>query len=405
MLTLLLGSALAADWLTLLGTEEGRKDEPVRVFGFVQPEVVGVVGGERVNGERPLFNTVNGEASTAFVIRRARLGARGSIPKTGQKVTYFILLEAGEVALTRDFPIVATDLSVTLSWIPGARVRAGQMKIPVMEEIVQSVPASLEFVSFSNTLTGLLLENRVDDAGQYVGGAYGFRDVGVQVFDGFQEGRLAGAYAVMLSNGGGVHAADPDEPKDVTVRGELAWVTDGERTSGRREEVKIGGWWLEGRRELAGETTRRMRRGAFVHVEQGVAWSLVEVAQGVGTLEAGRNPPFAGSPVVMVADGEAWGVVAQGGVRLTAPVPGSQTPLSVGLKARYDEFHRRTEDEAAHRVFRTGTLGLELDPVPAVRIQANYEIRRLAAPDGPDAAQALARTMGDRASLQVTARF
>ena len=153
MWLLLLAASLAADWLTLQGSEFGRDDTPIHAFGFVQPQLDIFVGGERVNGERPIFNTIGG-TPTSVRVHRARIGVRGSIPKTEQRVSYYLLAEAGEVSLTRGAPVVLSDASLTLS-APGARLRLGQFKLPVMEEIVQGVAVSLEFIHFSNTLTGL----------------------------------------------------------------------------------------------------------------------------------------------------------------------------------------------------------------------------------------------------------
>lgn len=400
MLFALASAALAGDWLVIAGTEEGREDVPVKLFGFVQPQVEGIVGGELVDGQRPLFNRVNGVGPFSFLMRRARLAARGSIPGTDQRVTYFLMSEFGEVSITRGSPVMITDMTATLSYVPGVRFRVGQGKLPVMEEVVQGVAASLEFIHFSQTLTGLMLENDVVD-GQYVGGSYGFRDIGIQAFDGFQEGHLAGSYAVMVGNGAGLHSLDADWQKDLTVRGEIGWVPEGEKhTSGRRKEVKVGAWWLEGSREWEGDRARRMRRGAFLHAEQGKVWTLMEVAQGVGMLEAGRAPPFPGGEVVIAPDGEGWGGLVSAGVRW--PV---SKKITVGAKARYDQYHRRTETPEARRVFRTSTVGLEVNDAKHLRVQANYELRRLAAPEGPEAAQTLAASMGDRLSFQITARF
>ena len=404
------GAALGMDSHVPLGTELGRPDAPLQVFGFLQPQLDGMLGPpvtgleapplQGFNGEPALFNTVGGGGAWSFRVFRARLGARGSLPGTDQRVSYFTLLEAGEVALTRTAPVVPTDLSLTFSYIPGARIRVGQFKLPVMEEIVPPVAGSLEFVHFSTTLVKLLLENPVED-GAYTGGAHGFRDVGVQVFDGFQRGQVAGAYAVMVSNGAGMMSGDTDDAKDVTGRAEIAWVTAGERHDPRREEVKLGAWRLQGSRELDGARVDRVRQGAFLHVERGVAWGMAEVAQGRGVLEAGSAPPFVGGAVVVVPDGEAWGAVVQAGVRLRPG--GGETEL--GFKARHDAYHQQTELSEALRIFRTTTLGVELRPVKRLRLQANYELRRLEAPDGSPDAQAIAESMGDRVVLQATARF
>jgi len=397
MTLLWLATALGADWLTIAGSEHGRPDEVLHPFGFVQPQFDAIVGGEEVQDQALIFNTVNGQGPSAFQIRRARLAARGSVPNTHQRVSYFLMTEAGSVSLTRGAPVVFSDMTVTLS-APGARFRVGQGKLPVMEEIVQGVASSLEFIHFSKTLTGLMLENRVVN-GAYSGPSFGFRDVGVQVFEGFQEGKLAGSYALMVSNGNGIHAVDVDAAKDVSGRVELAYVTDGERHSGKREEVKVGAWWLEGTRPVGDDRYRRMRRGAFLHVEQGAAWTLLEWAQGDGMLESGFAPPFPGSEVVIAPEGTGWGAVASAGFRVDV------SDVTLGLKGRYDQFHRRTDVPEAERVFRTGTVGVEVNPHPLVRLQVNYELRRLDAPAGDEAVAVVTDAMGDRVTAQVTARF
>jgi hypothetical protein len=319
------------------------------------------------------------------------------VPKTNQRVSYYLMTESGQVSLTRGAPVVFSDMFVTLS-APGVRARVGQGKLPIMEEIVQGVAPSLEFIHFSTTLTGLMLENQVVN-GAYVGPAFGFRDVGVQLFEGFQEGHWAGSYALMVSNGNGIHAIDVDAGKDVSARGEFGYVTDGERNSGRREEIKVGAWWLEGTRGVDDTRYRRMRRGAFLHVEQGFAWSLVELAQGDGMLESGRAPPFPGGEVVIAPEGQGWGAVASAGVRFDVQ------DVTIGVKGRYDQFHRRTETPEAERVFRTATAGIEVNPHPLVRLQANYELRRLGVPSGDEAALVVADAMGDRITAQITARI
>jgi len=410
MLLASLSGAHAADWFTIAATEEGRPDEPVKLFGFVQPQVEWIPGGavegleaealQPFEGTRPRFNLAYGRSPFTFALHRARLGARGSIPKTDQRVSYYLLAEAGEVSITRASPVVVTDMSVTVSYVPGARVRVGQFKLPVMEEIVQGVASSLEFVHFSNTLQKLMLENPIE-GGAYTGGSYGFRDVGVQVFDGGQWGSVAASYAVMASNGAGMHVVDTDEGKDLSARGEVAWVTDGERHQGRREEVKVGGWWLQGPRTIDDLDVQRVRRGAFLHVEQGWGWALVEVAQGEGALETGFAPPFSGGAVTVAPEGVGWGLVAQGGVRFPLGEQGPQ----LGLKARFDQYHQQIETPEALRRFRTVSAGVELNPAPAFRVLATWEMRSLAAPEGSADAQAIAASMADRLDLQLTARF
>lgn len=411
LLTGLVPAALAGDPLTVLGSEVGRPDEPFTPIAFVQPQIEGVLAEpvrglqaeplKPYNGERAAFNTVGGAgAPWSFRVFRARFGGRGSIPGTDQRVSWFFLLEAGDVALTRTSPVVPTDLSLTLSYIPGARVRAGFFKLPVMEEILPPVPVALEFTHFTTTLSRLLLENPIED-GQYTGGAFGFRDVGVQVFDGFQTEQFAGSYAVMVSNGHGQIGPDIDPYKDITGRVELAWVNGGERHQVRRKEVKVGGWHLQGKRSVDETPTERVRQGLFLHVEQGVAWGLVEAARGWGMLETGLAPPFVGGGPTVVPDGTGWGVAGQTGVRFS--LPGDAGTL--GLKGRYDEYRQQPDVPEDLRVFRTLTGGVEWNPAPKLRLLADYEHRTLSAPDGPTDAQTIGETMGDRVTLQVTARL
>lgn len=403
-------SASAMDTTAVMATELGRPDRGLVPIGFLQPQVDAMLGGpvhgleaeglRAHNGETAAFNTVQGGGSTLLRVFRARLGARGSIPGTDQKVSYTALFEAGDNALTRADPVVPTDLSVTLSYIPGARVRVGQFKLPVMEEIAAPVASHLEFVHFSTTMMRLLMENPIQD-GAYTGGASAFRDVGMQVFDGMQSGQLGAAWAVMVSNGSGIMAGEPDNAKDVSGRLEVAWVTDGERHDPNREEVKLGAWHLQGTRPWEDGREDRVRQGLFVHVEQSVAWGMAEVARGRGMLEAGLAPPFQGGGPVVVPDGEGWGAVIQGGGRIRL----GDRAGRLGLKARYDRYMQQTENTEALRVFQTTTFGVELDPVQKLRLQANYELRRLDAPNGSADAKAIAESMGDRVTVQATARF
>lgn len=417
--------ARAAESLLPLGTEVGRPDTPLTVMGFIQPQFDGMLGapvtgiGDALppfEGERASFNTVGPTDSTAsFRIFRARLGARGSMPGTDQKVSYFLLFEAGEVAITRTAPVVPTDASLTFSHIPGARVRVGQFKLPIMEEFVGPVAADYRFIHFSTTLSRLLLENPIarDTAttGHYTGGAHGFRDVGIQVFDGIQTGAFGASWAAMVSNGNGIMTGDNDDQKDISGRFELAWVTKGARHQLSREEVKVGGWHLQGSRAWGERRFDRMRQGAFVRVERPWAWGLGEVARGRGMLETGVAPPFAGGVPTVAPEGEAWGMVVQGGGRIPVGAPqsgkGKGAPFQprLGLSARYDRYLQQTESPEDLRIFQTTTLGVELDPAKALRLQANYELRHLDAPDGSEVAQAIAASMGDRVTVQATARF
>lgn len=405
-LSLLGASAAAADWNHLLATEPSPDAPAVKVFGFMQPEFAANTGGvatgladtplAAADGQRPLFN---GASPTTFGVRRARLAARGALPGTDNRVNYFLMAELGVLGLTRDAPVVLTDAAVTLSYIPGARVRIGQFKLPIMEEIYRSVPIAHGFTNFSTTMVKLLLENPIRD-NEYAGGADGFRDVGAMVFDGVQGERWAGAYALMVSNGSGINRLDNDAAKDVTARGEVAYITSGTRNDPWRREVKLGGWGSAGRRTVDASRVDRLRYGVFLNVEQDVAWGLVEVAAGRGALDLGPQPAFTGSPVVLAADGRGWGVVAQAGARKSVGERGR-----VGVQARVDRYEQQPDQPAERRVFTNITGGIEVAPAPNLRFLLDYEHRMLTAPDASALAQQVATLMGDRVTGQVTARF
>lgn len=401
----LIATAAAADWLVLQGTEPGPDPAALRPWGFVQVVGEGVAFGppveglssdslEPFEGQRASFNRVgSGSATWGVSIRRARAGLRGAAPETGGRVAWLLAAELGDNQLTRLDPVVLTDASVTFSYIPGARVRVGQFKLPLAEESLEMNPVAAEFVNFSQATSQLLLESPVE-AGAYTGGASGFRDLGVQVFDSHAVGRGAVAYALMLSNGR-MGVLDTDAPKDVTGRVAWAPVVWGGPDPAHREELAMFAFWQQGSRALDGETARRVRRGAGLQLERAGWHARAEVIQASGALEVGANPPFPGQPIEVAARGEAIGGYAY--------VHHERGPVGAGL--RYDELWRRYDDREQLRVFRALTTDLSVELSARARLMFDYELRRLAAPDASEDAQTIAATMGDRVTLQAGVVF
>jgi hypothetical protein len=405
MLFLLVATAGAADWLLLQGTEPGTDPAAVRPWGFVQVLGEGVAFGPPVegltsetlapfNGTLATFNRVgSGEAQVGASIRRARAGLRGAVPKTDGKVAWMLAADFGDNGLTRVDPVVLTDASVTFSYVPGARMRVGQFKLPLGEEALETNPLAAEFVNFSAATSQLLLESPIAD-GAYTGGVSGFRDVGAQVFDSFAVGRGALSYAAMVSNGR-MGALEIDNPKDLTGRLSWAPVVWGEAGDPHRDEVSVYAFWQQGERSVDGEDVARVRRGGGVQVEKAGLHARVEVIQAAGAIEIGTNPPFPGQPVVVVAEGEALGgyaFVHYGRGRF-------------GGGVRYDELWRRYDSEADLRVFRNLTLDAQVEITPRARVLVDYELRWLAAPGASEDVQAIAATMGDRVSVQAGVVF
>ncbi len=399
------GRSRAADWPIALGTEEGTPDQPFRPIGFVQIVGEGSSGARvsgleskalsRFNGARPTFNSVgDSDSSLGLYVRRARFGLRGSVPKTNQGITYFITTEFGTVALNRGTTARLVDGSITFSLIPGARVRVGQFKLPTMDETVEANPISAEFINLSNVALGLMLENKVEK-GAYVGGAYGFRDVGVQVFDTFQRRNIALAYAFMVSNGrfGGV---DDDNYKDVTARVTASWVFSGKPSDPHRQELSLFAWGQHGSRAFGERRYERVREGIGVHLEKEPIRVRAELVYGSGMLVLGPNPPFAGEPIAVAPEGRALGGYVQARVRLFGR-------LLVAL--RYDQLHRQLDQGPALRVLRTLTPALEWDFTPRAKLMLNYEKRWLGAPHANADAQRIVETVADRVLLQATVTF
>ncbi|MFM2163543.1 MAG: hypothetical protein RLZZ383_3055 [Pseudomonadota bacterium] len=395
----------AADWPMLQGTEPADA-APVRVWGFAQALAEGLVGAKPVTGlvsegllpyegEVPTFNRIgSGDATWGLSVRRARLGVRGAVPKTSGRLGYLLAAEFGANALTREDPVVLTDASVSISYIPGVRLRIGKFKLPLGEEALEMNPAAAQFVSITPTTAQLLGENRVVD-GAYVGGFSGYRDLAVQAFDTFAVGSTEISYALALSNGAWA-GTDDDNGKDVT--GRVSWVpwrAEADDHGVRREEVRLWMFWQQGQRMLDGVRYDRIRRGGGASVLASGVQARVEVVQASGMIELGAQPPFANLPVMVAGEGEAIGGNAAFTYR--------RGKMAGGL--RYDGLARRYDSDLDLRVFHTGTVNLTVEPDPRVRVMLDYDLRLLGAPRGSGDAQAIGRAMSDRLSLQVTALF
>lgn len=402
-LILAASAALGADWPMLQGTEADADAAPARPWGFVHLLGEGIPFGEPVGdlvspslagfeGQRAAFNRVgSGEASWGFSVRRARAGLRGVAPNTKGRVAWLVAAELGDSATTRLDPVVLTDASVTLSYVPGARLRLGQFKLPLAEEALEMNPLAAEFVNFSAATGQLLLENPSVD-GAYVSGGSAFRDVGVQLFDSFDVGSGALSYAVMLSNGR-MGALDVDDAKDLTAR--VAWAPRvwGDRYEPSREELGLFAFWQQGERVVDGDPIPRVRRGVGAQLERGGWHVRAEVIQASGAIESPAT--FPGQPVAVSAQGEAVGGYAY--VHFERGIAGG------GL--RYDQLHRRYDSPADLRVFRTATADAQCELTPKVRLMLDYEFRWLGAPAGSADAVAIGKTIGDRVSLQAGAVF
>jgi len=225
----------SANWLALQGTEPDGQSARARVWGFVQPEYQSMSGSKVAagawKGSEAVFNQIGPDlkTSSSFNIRRARIGVRGTGFPLDNNVNYFFLAEFGNNGITRPGngtgSAKVTDASVTLSHIPGARIRVGQFKTPGAEEGLQAIHV-FDYINFTGVTNGLLLERFFNGDGSDTyftpGGNSGsggnknsangpvgaFRDVGIQVFDTFKVNDWELSYAAMLGNGNGITRGD-----------------------------------------------------------------------------------------------------------------------------------------------------------------------------------------------------
>lgn len=150
------GQAHAANWLMQQGAEP--QDAGHRFFGVVQATYANNTGCNSLSGLAAANGTTTGNRNAGIGLNNGRynnnctngpefrgpegialdtlmLGARGNLIPA--KINYFLAANLGENTTTylpaktsRERLAALTDASVTFSYIPGARIRAGLFKNP-----------------------------------------------------------------------------------------------------------------------------------------------------------------------------------------------------------------------------------------------------------------------------------
>jgi len=237
------GTASAADWLMLQGTEPQDASSPVKVWGFIQTDYQKDFSAASAAGNyiAPKLLGPNLNAQSGFNVSRARIGARGTGFPIDDHVNYFLLMEMGNNAITNTTTnnsngytfAKLTDASITLNYIPGVRIRAGLFKYPGAEEGLQAVQ-TMDYIDLTEVTNGLLLERfpnalytsniaPPNQAQLQSGGNMNafnapvgaFRDTGVQLFDSFDMGKDWNlSYAVMVGQGNGLQFNNVDGKYD-----------------------------------------------------------------------------------------------------------------------------------------------------------------------------------------------
>ena len=312
---LLTGTASAANWLMLQGTE-GKKAPDHRLFAFIQPAYDASAGGDKLeglvnpadgvpfpdgvgNGQYAVPNTITPDfnETSAVYLRRARLGMRGRFSgplknSFTSKINYFGMLALDDGLFNQDQfdtdrrPVSIDHASLTFNHIPGARVRVGLFKNPSSEEIFQGV-ATIDFIQFTTFGATSVLENFYAGNANAVGtggavnsgagdaqySAYGFsaaRDWGIQVFDSFKVANKSWdlSYAVKIGRGESIsRGSDSDNNEELYLYASAEQNLKGGRGP-RKNGIKYYAWYQDGEREFytdaSGEEFDRTRYGIGV---------------------------------------------------------------------------------------------------------------------------------------------
>jgi len=403
-------SVQAADWLMVQGAEEHGTAGRAKVWGFIQAQYQSDNSDPNGAGGYvpPKLIGPDLDSQEAFNVNRARIGLRGTGMPIDPNVNYFFLVEFGNNAITNPGSGFAkvTDASITLNHLKEyGRVRAGQFKIPMAEEVYQGI-ALIDYVNFTDGVNQMLLErvpNRAftgNVAPQPISSTTslnGFnqsidaaRDVGVQVFNTFKVAPgWEASYSVMVGNGNGINSSDNDNAKDYHLYFSTAKVFKGKGP--RRQDWKTFAWYTSGERHLDGnndgvdEEYDRKRYGVGTRYYKlpfrvTAEWIKAEgvIFQGPDKPSFGLLPPSVGVPTHPAnglnddAEASQWSI--EGGYF----IPNTKWELDL----RYSIF-TRMEDSVAEFEFKDITLGAQYHFNKKTRLTINIQDRDVEATQFP----------------------
>jgi len=421
------GTANAANWLALQGTEPPGSADRAKVWGFIQPQYFYTENSKLEAGpwagQKAVFNQAGPErkSSNTFQMRRARIGIRGTNFPLDSNTNYFLLIEAGKNGITEfDSSVAATDASVTFSHIPYARLRVGQFKTPTAEEGLQAIHV-FDYINFTTGTDQMLLERFVDEdgsRGNFKNGLNGsvsaFRDIGVQVFDIIPAPNdWEVSYALMVGNGNGINRTDNNNEKEYYGYFSTAKVFAGR--GARRQELKMFAWGQTGERTLefvngvagkqdfdrdrwgVGFTFRKDKyRAAAEYVDSdGMIFNGTDGGAVAGAL---NNAGTSVASINMATEGESESYYIHAGYMVMP---------NLELDVRYDYLDRLSDSKTGEREFTTWTVGFQYFFNRKTRAIVNYEFRDAEAPGFASSAgpNQVLDTFDDRLGLQILAIF
>lgn len=463
-----IGSASAVNWLQLQGVTA----EPYPlVWGFLQPSFIRTAGTELSTGpwqgQQALNNVIQPDLSSSqvFQVQRTRVGIRGAVADS-DKISYFLLAEYGNNGITQpgggSGKVTLTDATVTFAHIKGAKIRVGQMKIPMSEEVYQGIMA-FNYINFTNMANQQLIERPFwtdgnapcmiktnpmgapapqlsdplylqfcngDSQTQFRSAAVAARDTGILVFDSFLSGGWEHSYGVMIGQGG-ANKDDRDDHLDRTLYIASEKIFSGVKIF--RQGLKLYAWHTAGKRTIydsatlnAGGTSLEAAEREYDRKLTGVGgtyfdgtyrfWAEYIKADGMifngstggavpGSVNSAAPPavPFpAGSVVAQFKtepEGEGDGGYLDFGYRVKP---------NVELDIRYDWYNRVTNMASTDELkFETWTLGAQYFFSSSAKFIVNYEKRSVEAPGLPssDPVNQIADDTDNRISAQVFVLF
>jgi len=452
-------TANAANWLMLQGTEKPGAAPRAKVWGFIQPTYLSTkdtklpAGGHA--GQRSQFNTHQPDLASAstFQILRARLGVRGIAMPLDSNVNYFLLAEMGNNGLTAvggsSGSVKLTDATVTLNHIKGMRVRLGQMKVPMAEELYQGI-MTFNYINPSNFGNQQLIERPFWTTGtslcnagssqanylrfcngdantQFRSSAVAVRDTGIQLFDTFKsDGGWEHSYALLYGNGG-ANKDNRDGEYDTTVYWSSEKVFSGKGPW--RDHMKFLAWNISGKRTIYDAGTlntaattledaekvydRNLSGIGFIYQKDKIRfWAELMRADGMifngstnGAVPGAVNAAGDVSQFLISPTGKSDGGYIDFGYKITPKIE---------LDIRYDWYNRVTNLAAnAERFYATTTLGVQYKFNKKTKLLVNYEIREFDSPNTPDASAPLpgstpnkiAGSIEDKISAQLFVMF
>lgn len=412
-----------------------------------------------------MINTIQPDLSSSqtFQIQRARIGVRGALAEE-EKISYFLLAEYGNNGITQPGGgagrVTLTDATVTFSHIKGAKIRVGQMKVPMSEEVYQGIMA-FNYINLTSIANQQLIERPMWTDGnapcmvtpnplgapapqlsdplylqfcnggsqtQFRSAAVAARDTGIQVFDSFRSGPWENSYAILVGQGG-ANKDDRDDNLDTTIYVSAEKIFGGMKVF--QKGYKLYAWRTVGKRTIYDSFTLNSGGTSLEAAEREYDRKLTGIG---GTYFDGKYRFWAEYIEVdgMIFNGSTGGAVP-GAVNGVGPAPptipfpagsivaqfktepegegdggyldfGYRIKPDVELDIRYDWYNRVTNMAAANEFkFETWTLGAQYFFSPTTKFIINYEKRSVEAPGLPstDPANIIADDTDDRISAQV----